>query len=177
MWVAHSSRRLRQRPFSLDKLSVVHSDKSLQNDCPCRNGGLCATGITANKLCQCLHGFSGPLCETPACKCSVDMLDISQGWNLSLAGNMSPGQIACSQSLCQNGGTCQGQGLSATCICKPGYTGQRCELGNCLPERRNRSNLHPFFPRIFPLPSQWPLCRCLQLQTRSLFWMCLLWTM
>lgn len=42
---------------------------------------------------------------------------------------MSPGQIACSQSLCQNGGTCQEQGLTAICTCKPGFTGQRCESG------------------------------------------------
>jgi hypothetical protein len=42
---------------------------------------------------------------------------------------MSPAQIACSQSLCQNGGTCQEQGLSAVCMCKSGFTGQRCESG------------------------------------------------
>ena len=42
---------------------------------------------------------------------------------------MSPGQLACSQSLCQNGGTCQEQGLTAICICKPGFAGQRCESG------------------------------------------------
>jgi Notch-like protein len=46
-----------------------------------------------------------------------------------LAEGKSPAQIACSQSLCQNGGTCQDQGLTATCVCKPGYNGQRCESG------------------------------------------------
>ena len=76
----------------------------------------------------------------------------SQVWNMSLAGNMSPGQIACSQSLCQNGGTCQGQGLSATCICKPGFTGQRCEIGNfCLtfPRWSIHSNGHLFVSEFF----------------------------
>lgn len=46
-----------------------------------------------------------------------------------LAEGRSPSQIACSQSLCQNGGTCQEQGLTAVCGCKPGFTGQRCESG------------------------------------------------
>lgn len=46
-----------------------------------------------------------------------------------LAPGFSPKQVACSQSLCQNGGTCQSHGLGATCVCKAGFTGQRCELG------------------------------------------------
>jgi hypothetical protein len=46
-----------------------------------------------------------------------------------LAEGKGPGQIACSQSLCQNGGTCQEQGITAICVCKPGFTGQRCESG------------------------------------------------
>ncbi len=35
-----------------------------------------------------------------------------------LAECKSPGQIACSQSLCQNSGTCQEQGVSAGCMCR-----------------------------------------------------------
>ena len=46
-----------------------------------------------------------------------------------LAAAISPRQTACSQLLCQNSGTCQVQGLIAVCICKPGFTGQRCESG------------------------------------------------
>jgi len=38
-------------------------------------------------------------------------------------------QMICSQSSCQNGGTCQEQGSNAVCMCKPGFTGQRCETG------------------------------------------------
>ncbi len=38
-------------------------------------------------------------------------------------------QMVCSQSSCQNGGTCQEQGSNAVCMCKPGFTGQRCETG------------------------------------------------
>ncbi|CAF1284937.1 unnamed protein product [Adineta steineri] len=86
-----------------------NDDKSLLSDCNCRNGGLCFTSPTGRKLCQCPNGFSGSFCER------------------SLNTGINPGQLACSQALCQNGGTCQEQGLSAICNCKPGYTGQRCE--------------------------------------------------
>lgn len=57
-----------------------------------------------------------------------DILKCSK--NFILDNNFNPAQIACSQSLCQNGGTCQIQGLSAVCLCKPGFTGQRCEIGS-----------------------------------------------
>lgn len=52
----------------------------------------------------------------------------------SLANRMSSGQARCSQSACQNGATCQEQGSNALCICKPGFTGQRCENGTCVCE-------------------------------------------
>ncbi len=45
-------------------------EKSLQNECLCRNGGKCYTSSSSEKFCQCVHGFTGPFCETPICKCS-----------------------------------------------------------------------------------------------------------
>jgi len=42
---------------------------------------------------------------------------------------MNNRQFRCSPSLCQNGATCQEQGLNSVCICKPGFTGQQCETG------------------------------------------------
>jgi len=50
-----------------------------------------------------------------------------------LATRINPRQVSCTQSSCQNGGTCQGQESNSVCICKPGFTGQRCESGmiNC----------------------------------------------
>ncbi|CAF0807264.1 unnamed protein product [Adineta ricciae] len=91
------------------KIAHNQGDKSLPAECFCRNGGLCVTSQMGRKFCQCPNGFTGASCE------------------ISAASAMSPGQLACSQSLCQNGGTCQEQGLSAVCTCKPGFTGQRCE--------------------------------------------------
>ncbi|UJR36701.1 hypothetical protein I4U23_029418 [Adineta vaga] len=86
-----------------------HDDKSLPNECYCRNGGICITSQTGRKLCQCPNGFTGASCE------------------ISALSAINPSQIACSQSICQNGATCQQQGLTAICTCKPGFTGQRCE--------------------------------------------------
>ncbi|XP_010141425.1 PREDICTED: delta and Notch-like epidermal growth factor-related receptor, partial [Buceros rhinoceros silvestris] len=34
----------------------------------------------------------------------------------------------CVNINCQNGGTCDSEGLNATCICAPGYTGEECEI-------------------------------------------------
>ena len=79
------------------------------------------------KFCQCPNGFTGVSCEISAGMFDLIIKEIYQ--QLIVASAMSPGQLACSQSLCQNGGTCQEQGLSAVCTCKPGFTGQRCESG------------------------------------------------
>jgi hypothetical protein len=73
---------------------------------------------------------------------------------MTIAAGISPGQMACSQSLCQNGGTCQQQGLSAACNCKPGFTGQRCESG--IFTKLNIFLTHKKCPfRIFSLSSKW----------------------
>ena len=79
--------------------------------CPCRNGGICPSNSPSRTLCQCQNGFTGMFCET------------------SIATRLNSGRLTCNQLLCQNGGTCQEQGLTVLCHCKPGYNGQRCENG------------------------------------------------
>jgi hypothetical protein len=49
-------------------MSGNQGDKLLQNDCPCRNGGICYTSSSSGKLCQCPNGFTGPFCEISICK-------------------------------------------------------------------------------------------------------------
>ena len=46
-----------------------------------------------------------------------------------LAARVNAGEFSCSPSSCENGATCQKRGLNSVCICKPGFTGQRCESG------------------------------------------------
>ncbi|XP_038589272.1 versican core protein-like isoform X1 [Micropterus salmoides] len=35
--------------------------------------------------------------------------------------------LPCSESVCQNGGSCYKKGVQNICVCAPGYTGQHCE--------------------------------------------------
>ena len=46
-----------------------------------------------------------------------------------LAARMNADEFSCSPSSCENGATCQKRGINSVCICKPGFTGQRCESG------------------------------------------------
>lgn len=92
--------------FTLATLNIAESavDSSSSNVCssnPCRNGGLCAVNVT-QFACQCLHGFSGRLCE------------------------IKPKD--CSPTLCANG-VCQMDSKGAPqCFCKPGFAGYRCDI-------------------------------------------------
>ena len=54
--------------FFADKIPSGNGDKSLNSNCLCRNGGLCFTNPMNGKLCQCLNGFTGSLCEISICK-------------------------------------------------------------------------------------------------------------
>lgn len=115
------------RSFSLAKISVNRVEKPIFNECVCRNGGTCYSSSASGKLCQCPSGFTGPFCETTICKLREFKSSIAL---IFLANRMNSGQQRCSQSACQNGATCQEQGSDALCICKPGFTGQRCENGS-----------------------------------------------
>jgi hypothetical protein len=49
-------------------MSIHRGEKPIQNECLCRNGGICHTSSGSGKLCQCPNGFTGPFCETSICK-------------------------------------------------------------------------------------------------------------
>lgn len=69
---------------------------------PCRNGGVCRARTQGNDVeltCDCVLGYSGPLCLTPV-------------------------NHACMGSPCRNGGTCSLLTLETfTCRCSPGWSG------------------------------------------------------
>jgi len=55
--------------FLQDKVTNNNdADRLLQNECHCRNGGVCVTSPTGGKLCQCFNGFTGSFCESSICK-------------------------------------------------------------------------------------------------------------
>lgn len=113
--------------FSVDKLSGNQGEKSFQTECRCRNGGKCYSNANNEKICQCVHGFTGSLCEISICKMHRTNDFFTLSLILLLATRINSGQARCSLSSCQNGATCQEQGLNTVCMCKPGYTGERCE--------------------------------------------------
>jgi len=110
-------------------MSHNQEEKSLQNECPCHNGGRCYINPGSSKICQCPNGFTGTFCETSICKFNVESIrQKKKKANVCfLVTRINSRQVSCTQSSCQNGGTCQGQ--DSVCICKPGFTGQRCESG------------------------------------------------
>uniref|UniRef100_A0A671QBF0 Neurogenic locus notch homolog protein 1 n=1 Tax=Sinocyclocheilus anshuiensis TaxID=1608454 RepID=A0A671QBF0_9TELE len=73
---------------------------------PCRNGGVCRARTQGNDVeltCDCVLGYSGPLCLTPV-------------------------NHACMGSPCRNGGTCSLLTLETfTCRCPPGWSGKTCQ--------------------------------------------------
>uniref|UniRef100_A0AAR2JRL6 Neurogenic locus notch homolog protein 1 n=1 Tax=Pygocentrus nattereri TaxID=42514 RepID=A0AAR2JRL6_PYGNA len=73
---------------------------------PCRNGGVCKPRTQGNDVdftCDCMLGFSGPLCLTPV-------------------------NHACMSSPCRNGGSCSLTTLATfSCRCPPGWSGKTCQ--------------------------------------------------
>ncbi|XP_033112215.1 laminin subunit beta-1-like [Anneissia japonica] len=108
----------------------------------CKNGGTCING-PGNYTCVCAPGFTGPNCLTDACydqpclnegTCGLDV-HISSGYLCTCSEGYTGsnceidiGDMACTQNICVNGGTCIQIGDQNSCYCLPGFTGQYCEL-------------------------------------------------
>uniref|UniRef100_A0A8C9FYR0 Delta/notch like EGF repeat containing n=1 Tax=Pavo cristatus TaxID=9049 RepID=A0A8C9FYR0_PAVCR len=114
---------------------------------PCQNNGTCY----ADRLvysCSCSSGFTGPTCAQLIDFCALNPCahGICRSVGTSYKCLCSPGLYQTCQELskgppvasleatlcelykdpcininCQNGGTCDSEGLNATCICAPGY--------------------------------------------------------
>ncbi|CAF1005451.1 unnamed protein product [Adineta ricciae] len=117
---------------------------------PCKNGAACTTllGETSNNWsmyrCNCPPQRYGELCDTPISSCA-NMLcpsfkicsEQSTGPVCTCTGNKvgtfcqyeNPCTLSTSTAYCQNGGTCISSNTDppvATCLCRTGYTGSRC---------------------------------------------------
>ncbi|KAA0719726.1 Neurogenic locus notch -like protein 1 [Triplophysa tibetana] len=107
---------------------------------PCRNGGVCRTqGNDVEVTCDCMLGFSGPLCLTPvnhACMttpcrnggtCSLRTLETftcrcPPGWSGKTCQQADP----CASNPCANGGQCSAFESHYICTCPPNFNGQTC---------------------------------------------------
>lgn len=108
----------------------------------CLNNGSC-TDINGTFFCTCLPGFSGRSCENviqTECQSELtcsgsngqciriledEFCKCNDGWG----GHMCEYDIdECSQTPCQNGGSCINQDGGYECSCLPNYQGINCEL-------------------------------------------------
>ncbi|XP_036263866.1 delta-like protein 3 [Pipistrellus kuhlii] len=75
--------------------------------------------------CQCLEGWTGPLCTVPA---STSTCLSSRGPFSAVAGCLVPGPGPCDGNPCANGGSCSETPGSFECACPRGFYGLQCEV-------------------------------------------------
>ena len=157
------------------EIDVSAADLSPCFSNPCMHDGLCSPSVNGRSYtCSCSGGFTGSNCETNfddctaiSCQHGAVCLDGIEGYvcdcpsqttgrNCQITCPLGRGgdfcEVAiplCTDDFCTNG-TCQEQLKGApTCLCQPGFTGERCELpndchtvdclngGTCVPEGPN----------------------------------------
>ena len=90
------------------------------NDCsdstPCRNGGTCIDGVDGF-LCSCVEEYGGRQCEVHC--------------PLGQTGDRCQNDINyCTDTACQNGGTCIEEPGNFSCQCLPRFKGLLCNISN-----------------------------------------------
>nr|XP_003467216.2 LOW QUALITY PROTEIN: delta-like protein 3 [Cavia porcellus] len=75
--------------------------------------------------CQCLEGWTGPLCTVPV---STSSCLGPRGPSSATAGCLVPGPGPCDGNPCANGGSCSETSGSFECTCPRGFYGLRCEV-------------------------------------------------
>ncbi|XP_078702848.1 uncharacterized protein LOC144928428 isoform X1 [Branchiostoma floridae x Branchiostoma belcheri] len=112
---------------------------------PCQNGGTCRNLINAYR-CDCQHGWSGVNCQEDINECDQDLHDCQQvclntyggfscgcdyGFSLNDDGKSCSETDDCVPRACDNGGTCVDGDNTFSCVCLPGFKGERCQTAPC----------------------------------------------
>ncbi len=89
---------------------------------PCLNNGQCIQYGANLAYCNCSHGYTGLVCETPSIKSSTQIT-----YQFLSSSSSTTASAKCSEGYCFNSGACYVDGLALGCYCTPKYTGTRCE--------------------------------------------------
>ena len=132
--------------FCVNGWTGEHCEQSV-NDCaeqPCRNGGSCIDGFR-NYTCNCTVGYKGKNCEYDIDECLSDPC-LNEGTCYDLpngvfychcpSGYFGPQceSQTCESDPCQANNTVEcnppEQGRGFQCICRSGFSGERCKIVN-----------------------------------------------
>ncbi|KAI3385913.1 hypothetical protein SNEBB_005782 [Seison nebaliae] len=106
----------------------------------CQNGGECVTFSDGKRECNCINGFSGPLCTDynlclkvkcqNGATCYNGACDCVAGFTGTLCDKIDE-KFCQDPAVCKNGGSCEKPNRRANipgkCRCLPGYTGSYCD--------------------------------------------------
>lgn len=115
------------------------SNSNVCSSNPCHNDGLCAVNGT-KFICQCLHGFTGRLCQEKPLNCTPTLCvsGVCQKDNDGkpqcfcksgyVGFRCDINQDECASNPCRNGGLCVDRVNGYRCTCKSGFYGLHCEF-------------------------------------------------
>ncbi|XP_035688625.1 neurogenic locus notch homolog protein 1-like [Branchiostoma floridae] len=131
--------------FLLSADGKTCSDIDECSSSPCQNGGTCHNLINEYR-CDCQPGWSGGNCQEDVNECDINLHDCQQvclntfdgfscgcddGFSLNTDGKSCSKTDNCVPGACESGGTCIDGNSTFSCVCLPGFLGERCQTAPC----------------------------------------------